>query len=71
MAQSRCVLPAPLLPMARRLALVSSQSPAASASIRRLGTLGRAVKSKVARVLPPGRREAWRWRWMRREQYVT
>jgi hypothetical protein len=37
--------------MAMRLAPVSSQSPAASASIRARGMLGRALKSKVARVL--------------------
>ncbi len=66
MAQSKWVLPAPELPMAMRLAPASSQSPAASASIRFRGTFGRALKSKVASVLPPGRWEALRWRWMRR-----
>ena len=57
MAQSRWVLPAPELPMAMRLAPVSTQSPAASASMRARGTAGSALKSKVARVLPPGRRD--------------
>ena len=53
-------------PEAMRLAPVSSQSPAASASIRFRGTFGSALKSKVASVLPPGRRDSFRWRWMRR-----
>ena len=56
----------PELPMAMRLAPASSQSPAASASIRFRGTFGRVLKSKVASVLPPGRRDSLRWRWMRR-----
>ena len=34
--------------------------------LRALGGLGQAVKSKVARVLPGGRRNSAWWRWMRR-----
>ena len=53
-AQSNGVLPAPELPMAMRLAPVSTQAPAARASMRARGRVGSALKSRVARVLPAG-----------------
>lgn len=58
MTRRSCALPAPDLPMAMRSAPVSSQSPAAGASMRLFGTIGRASKPTTAGVLPAGRRKA-------------